>query len=71
MEQTQLRLHAPWEEVREQIKENNIELTDADLEYQPGREEELLERLQEKLGKSKQQIKDLIESISYNRGKAG
>jgi len=71
MEQTQLRLHGPWEEVKEQIKENNIELTDDDLEYQPGREEELLERLQEKLGKSKQQIKDLIESISYNRGKAG
>jgi len=71
MEQMQFRLHGPWEEVKEKIKEHNIELTDEDLDYQPGREEELLERLREKLGKSKQQIKALIESISYNSGKAG
>jgi uncharacterized protein YjbJ (UPF0337 family) len=71
MEDSRLRLHAPWDEVKEQIKENNIELTDEDLEYEPGHEEELLNRLESKLGKARSQIKALIESISYNRGMAG
>ena len=71
MENSRLNLNAPWDEVREQIKEANIDLTDEDLDYEPGKEDELLERLGSKLGKSKQQVKALIESISYNRGLAG
>ena len=71
MENTRFKLDAPWHEVKELIKEANIDLTDEDLEYEPGREEELLERLEVKLGKNKQQIKALIESISSNRGFAG
>ena len=71
MENMRLKLNAPWEEVRELIKEANFELTDEDLDYVPGREEELLSRLETKLGKDKHQIKALIESISYNRGLAG
>ena len=66
-----LNLSAPWAEVRELVKEANIDLTDDDLQYEPGREEELLERLEVKLGRDKHQIKALIESISYNRGIAG
>lgn len=71
MENLRLNLNAPWAEVREMIKEMNIDLTDDDLDYEPGREEELLERLEMKLGRNKTQIKALIESISYNRGIAG
>jgi uncharacterized protein YjbJ (UPF0337 family) len=71
MENLRLNLNAPWAEVKELIKEANFELTDEDLEYEPGREEELLGRLEGKLGKSKFQIKALIESISHNRGIAG
>ena len=71
MDDFRLKLHAPWHDVKEQIKEHNVELTDEDLEYEPGREEELFSRLGSKLGKSKSQIKALIESISSNRGMAG
>jgi hypothetical protein len=71
MENMRLNLSAPWDEVKELIKESNVELTDEDLEYSPGREEELLGRLEAKMGRSKQEIKALIESISYNRGIAG
>ena len=48
-----LNLQAPWEEVKEKLKEADVELTDQDLEYTPGKEDELLTRLQKKLGKSK------------------
>ena len=31
-----INLEAPWEVVKERMKESNIDLTDADLEYEPG-----------------------------------
>jgi hypothetical protein len=65
-----LKLQAPWEEVKERMKENNISLTDEDLVYEPGQEEALLARLEKKMKRSRQQIKDLIESISANESRA-
>ena len=68
MENRRLKLDAPWPEVKEQLKEINLNLTDEDLEYEEGREEELLTRPQKKMGKDKVEIRKLIESISFNRG---
>ena len=65
-----LKLQAPWEEVKERMKENNISLIDEDLVYEPGQEEALLARLEKKMKRSRQQIKDLIESISANASRA-
>lgn len=61
-----MRLQAPWETVKERMKENDINLTDADLEYEPGNEEELLQRLEKIMNKPRQQIIAYIESISAN-----
>lgn len=66
-----LRLQAPWETVKEKMKENDINLTDADLEYKPGNEEDLLQRLEKLMGKPREQIVAYIESISSNEGLAG
>lgn len=66
----QFKLQKPWEDVREDLKENNIYLTDEDLNYQPGQEDQLLERLEKKMNLSKEEIKQLIESISANEGRA-
>ncbi|HEV7783034.1 MAG TPA: general stress protein CsbD [Chitinophagaceae bacterium] len=65
-----LQLMAPWAEVKERIKETNIELTDEDLDYSPGNENDLLEHLSEKLNRSRDEIKAWIESISSNKGQA-
>ncbi len=65
-----LKLSAPWADVKEQLKEADIRLTDEDLDYSPGQEEELLSRLEKKLQKSRQEVKAWIESVSSNRGLA-
>ncbi|MEO7983096.1 MAG: general stress protein CsbD [Bacteroidota bacterium] len=65
-----LNLKIPWEEVKEKIKETNIELTDEDLRYQPGSEKKLLEHLAKKMSMSEEEIKDWIESVASNSGKA-
>jgi hypothetical protein len=63
-----LKLQAPWDEVKEKLKEINIELTDNDLEYEPGNEEALLQRLSQKLRKDPADVKALIESVSSTKG---
>jgi len=71
MENISFMLHAPWEEVKELLKENDITLTDEDLNYEPGKEDELLQRLHKKMNKSPEEIKAYIESVSSNSGMAG
>lgn len=70
-DQIMLRLQAPWKEVKERMKENDSSLTDEDLEYIPGKEEELLQRLEKLTNKSRHQIIAYIESISSNEDLAG
>jgi hypothetical protein len=65
-----LKLEAPWQEVKERLKEVNIELTDEDLVYTPGKENELLERLAKKMHRDVPAIKAWVESVSFNKGKA-
>ena len=70
MENYRLKLEAPWEEVKEMLKEVNQELTDEDLEYEPDHEKEMLERLARKMNKDVPAVKAWIESVSFNRGVA-
>ena len=65
-----LKLEAPWEQVKEMLKEVNNELTDEDLEYDTRQSNLLLERLSRKLNRSPEEIRTWIESVSHNKGKA-
>lgn len=64
--ETSLKLEAPWEEVKEKLKEVNGSLTDEDLLFEPGQENLLLERLAKKMNRSVSDIKGWIESVSFN-----
>ena len=66
-----LKLATSWEEVKEKMKDNDITLTDADLEYEPGKENELLSRLEKVMNKPREQVIAYIESISSNIDLAG
>jgi uncharacterized protein YjbJ (UPF0337 family) len=49
-----------WNEVAGKLKQRYADLTDDDLLFIKGKEEELLGRLQKKLGKTKRAIRDMI-----------
>jgi hypothetical protein len=70
MDRYSLKLEAPWDEVKEMLKEINTELTDEDLAYEEGGEKELLERLSLKMNKDVPAVKAWIESVSHNKGLA-
>lgn len=62
---------SPWESLKEKIKESQTSLTDQDLDYRPGREEELYTRLAEKLHKDKEEVRGWVESLDVNKAMAG
>lgn len=49
-----------WNETKGKLKQKFGQLTDDDLLYQEGKEEELYGRLQKKLGKTRAEIEDLL-----------
>jgi uncharacterized protein YjbJ (UPF0337 family) len=51
-----------WNEVKGKMKQKYGELTDDDLIFAEGKEDELLGKLQKKLGKTKDEIRREIES---------
>ncbi len=52
-----------WNEIAGKLKQQYAELTDDDLLLKEGKEEELLGRLQQKLGKTKKDLRKVIEKI--------
>jgi len=63
MQSWKLKVNGSWNEVKGKMKQKYANLTDDDLLYQEGKEDELLGRIQKKIGKSKEEIKSWIESL--------
>ncbi|WKN32968.1 CsbD family protein [Porifericola rhodea] len=57
-----LRIKGRWNEIKGKLKQEYSELTDDDLTYAEGKEDELLGKLQQKTGKSKDELKKKINS---------
>lgn len=53
----------PWSQKKEKLKKQYTTLSDDDLMYEKGEEEELISRIQRKLGKSKKEVKQLIKRL--------
>jgi len=60
---TKLELKGSWNEVKGRLKQKYADLTDDDLSFTEGKDEELLGRLQQKLGRTKEQIRQEIADL--------
>lgn len=58
-----LELKGRWNEVKGKLKKSYADLTDDDLTYVEGQEDELIGRLQNKLGKGRRELIDEINSL--------
>lgn len=58
-----LQIKGSWNEAKGKLKQKYGNLTDDDLMFTKGKEDELLGRLQTRLGKTKEEIKALIETL--------
>ena len=58
-----LQLKGSWNELKGKLKQQFANLTDDDLAFAEGKEDELLGRLQKKLGKTKDEVRQMIEKL--------
>lgn len=52
-----------WNQIKGKVKEEYGEATGDELTYQEGQEDQLMGQLQEKMGKTKEEIKSWIDSF--------
>lgn len=60
---TQLEMKGTWNETKGKLKQKYADLTDDDLLFEEGKEDELLGRLQKKTGQTKEAIRDSISKL--------
>ena len=58
-----LELKGKWNEIKGKVKQAHGDLTDNDLRYEEGKDDELLGRLQQKLGKSREELIVWLKSL--------
>jgi len=58
-----LELKGRWNELKGHAKQAHGDLTDDDLKYEDGKDDELLGRLQTKLGKTREDVVDWIKGL--------
>ena len=63
METWKLKAKGNWNELKGKIKQQYSQLTDDDLLYQEGKDDELLGRIQKKTGKTKEQVIKWIDQL--------
>lgn len=52
-----------WNEVKGKIKQEYAEVTDDDLLFEEGKEDEIIGKIQKKTGKTKDDVKSFIDSL--------
>lgn len=60
---TKLNITGSWNEVKGKLKQKYANLTDDDLLFEEGKEDELLGRMQQRLGESKEALRKVIEEV--------
>ena len=59
---TKLEIKGNWNQIKGKLKQKYGNLTDDDLTFAEGKEDELLGRLQQRLGQSKEDLRKEIET---------
>lgn len=57
------KLKGNWNELKGKMKQEHADLTDDDLQYAEGKEDEMIGRLQKKMGKTKEEVTNWIDSL--------
>ena len=60
---TKLEFKGTWNEVKGKLKQKYAEITDDDLLFAEGKEDEMLGRLEKRVGKTKEQLRETIASL--------
>ncbi|MDB5279608.1 MAG: hypothetical protein JWR61_4563 [Ferruginibacter sp.] len=65
-----LQLACDWEKMKQMLLEAEPQLSNDDVDFAEGQDEDLINRLMEKLGRSHEQVVGWVESVSSTTSKA-
>jgi uncharacterized protein YjbJ (UPF0337 family) len=60
---TSLKIKGSWNEIKGKLKQKYAKLTDDDLMFEEGKDDELLGRLQSRTGEAKETLRNYIEGL--------
>ncbi|MEP6746269.1 MAG: CsbD family protein [Bacteroidota bacterium] len=63
MESWKLKLNGSWNDLKGKAKKQYADLTDNDLLYEEGKDDEMVGRIQKKIGKTKDEVIKWIEGL--------
>ncbi|MFD1550780.1 general stress protein CsbD [Putridiphycobacter roseus] len=63
MSATTDKIKGNWNQLKGKVKQEFGDLTDDDLQYAAGKEDELLGKIQEKTGKTKEEVMSFIDQL--------
>ena len=63
MDSKEFKIKGNWNELKGKVKQKYGELTDDDLVYEEGKDDELLGRIQKRIGQTKDQVIDWIQKL--------
>lgn len=58
-----LKLKGRWNEIKGKVKQSYADITDDDLLYEEGKEDELIGRLQRKTGKARDEVVEWLNGL--------
>jgi len=60
---TKLEIKGNWNEIKGRLKQKYAQLTDDDLAFEEGKEDEILGRIQKRTGEAKEDLRDFISRL--------
>lgn len=64
---TKLKITGDWNTLKAKLKKQHPELTNDDLAYTVGKEDELVTRLEKRLGETKENVIEMIENLQTEK----
>jgi uncharacterized protein YjbJ (UPF0337 family) len=61
VDMNKLQFKGSWNEIKGKLKQKYAQFTDDDLTYTEGKDDELIGKLQKKLGKSAEEVRQMLE----------
>ena len=61
--ETKLKIKENWSNLKKELKQKYVALTDSDLSYTEGREDDLLATISKKIGKTKDEVSKVIQEL--------
>lgn len=69
--ETKVKIKGSWNELKAKLQKKYPKLTDSDLVFTKGKEDDLVENIAERLGKTEEEVNDIIDDLQSEKSKPG